>query len=126
MPPVPVTLAVNSEHGSNIKTKLDAQVSGITVEEVIDASRVMNDADITTTDCLVTPFGEGDPTASDIYSYLRSAHPDHPTIIASPNDDRAFIEEILSDENSEYVFIHDIEEIPAGILSARIQRLVNR
>lgn len=125
MSPIPITIAVNTSDGDEIQRELNAKTTGISVEEVFEATHLTEGVDVTATECLATPFGAGEPTAPTIYDAVRTHYPNHPLVIVTPNDDIEFIERILSDPNSEYVYRSATGDLATGVLSAYIQRLVN-
>jgi hypothetical protein len=123
--PVEAIVVCNREYKDRIKFGIDERTTGLVVKNTLNPSAIQGETDLSETDCIITVnLKEGAPAEAS-FEYLRENHPDSQIVVVSNKDNNIdLIEEIITDELSEYVFAPE-ETIPFGLLSVRCKRLVS-
>lgn len=122
---VQLTLATVGQNGTRIADQLLDHTSGLTVTAVTDFVPHPDFGAVTNGDCVVAIVAEEVADASTLYKEFRQTYPTHPLVMVTATDDPAFIESLLANEYSEYVYL-PADDMPFGLISVRCKRLVEQ
>jgi DNA-binding NarL/FixJ family response regulator len=118
-----LTLATAGRNGTHLAKQLVDHTSELTITAVSEFDPLPNAEAVNNGECVVAVVGEERADSSALYEEFRRTYPTTPLVVITSTDDSSFIETVLDDEYSEYVYL-PADDPPFGLVGVRCKQLV--